>query len=232
MATLRILSAGAAQAVSERMIEAFKRETGHAVAADFSAVGALKARVMAGEAVDVIILTQALIEELVQAGLVVAGSRVDLGKVGTGVAVRAGVPVPAVSTAAALRSAILAGNTIVCPDPAVATAGKIVVNLLEKLGVAGEVRERLRFFPNGYAAMKWLAANGGPNDLGITQVTEILPNNGISYAGALPEAFQARTVYSAGLAQQAGEAALAAGFIGRYAAPSARPLLIEAGYEL
>ena len=58
MATLRILGAGAAQAVTERIIEDFKRDTGNDVVASFSAVGAIKARVTAGEAVDVIILTQ------------------------------------------------------------------------------------------------------------------------------------------------------------------------------
>ena len=80
--------------------------------------------------------------------------------------------------------------------------------------------------------MKWLAASGGPHDLGITQVTEILPNNEVSYAGPLPDAFQMKAVYSAGLAQHASEPELARDFIGRYANPSARALLIEAGYEL
>ena len=88
--TLRILSAGAAQAVTERIIEAFRRDTGNDVAADFGAVGAMKARVTSGEPVDLIILTQPMIEELIAASLVEPGSRFDLGRVGTGVAVRAG----------------------------------------------------------------------------------------------------------------------------------------------
>ena len=95
MAVIRILGAGAAQAVVERIAAAWTRETGHEMQADFSAVGAMKARVTDGEAVDVIILTGALIDELTSAGHVVAGSRADLGKVGTGVAVRAGTPLPA-----------------------------------------------------------------------------------------------------------------------------------------
>ena len=232
MATLRVLSAGAAQAVSERMIDAFRRETGHEVIADFGAVGAMQERVKSGEAVDVIILTRALIENLVQAQLIVPDSQIDLGTVGTGVAVRAGIAIPVIATAQALRGIILSAKSIVCPDPAIATAGKIVMGLVEKLSVAAEARERLRFFPNGYAAMKWLAASGTADDLGITQVTEILPNNGVSYVGPLPDEFQMKAVYSAGLAQHASEPALARDFIGRYASPSARALLIEAGYEL
>jgi len=95
MAMVRILSAGAAQAVVEQIAAGFERETGTEVRGDFSAVGAMKARVIAGEAVDVVILTAALIDELIALGHIVPGSRADLGRVGTGVAVRAGTPLPA-----------------------------------------------------------------------------------------------------------------------------------------
>ena len=136
------------------------------------------------------------------------------------------------STADALSAAILAATKIVFPDPAVATAGKVVMGALEKLRVLDKVQNRLQHFPNGYAAMKWLAESGGPSDIGITQITEILPNKGVAYAGPLPEEFQMKTVYSAGLACKAVAPDLGREFIRRFAAPSARPLLAEAGYEL
>ena len=230
--TLRILSAGAAQAVTERLIEALKRERGCDVTADFGAVGAMKARVTGGEAVDVITLTQAMIDELVASGFVQPGSRVDLGKVGTGVAVRAGASVPKISDAHHLRAALLAADKIVCPDPAIATAGKVVLSLLEKLDLSEQLRSRMQFFPNGYAAMKWLAADGTARDLGITQVTEILPNKGVTYAGALPDELQMKTVYSMGVAAAAREPELAKDFIGRFAAPGSRKFLTDAGYEI
>jgi molybdate transport system substrate-binding protein len=232
LATLRILSAGAAQAVTERIIDAFKRDTGHQVVADFGAVGAMKKKFTAGEAADVITLTRPMIEELIAAGLVQPGSRFDLGKVGTGVAVRAGTPLPNVATADALRARIRSATRIVCPDPAIATAGKIVMAMLDKLGVADEVRDRLRFFPNGYAAMAWLAQTVGTGDLGITQVTEILPNKNVAYAGPLPEEFQMKAVYSVGLASKAPQAEIAKNFIARFGAASSRSLLVDAGYEL
>lgn len=231
MATIRILSAGAAQAVTERVIEDFKRDTGVQVVADFGAVGAMKARA-ADEPVDVITLTHAMIEELTASGLVTPGTRIDLGTVGTGVAVRAGVPVPDVSNADALRRAVLAAGKIICPDPAIATAGKVVMSCLEKLGVVDEVRSRMQFFPNGFAAMSWLGDARGERELGITQVTEIVPNKTITYAGPLPDAFQMKTVYSMALAQKAAEADLARDFIARFQGPAARTLLEEAGFEL
>ena len=232
MATLRILSAGAAQAVTERIVEAFKRDTGHDVTSDFGAVGALRAKVTAGDEVDVIVLTNTMIDELIGGGIVQEGSRFDLGRVGTGVAVRAGTPVPDVANARVLTGNIRAASMIFCPDPAVATAGKVVMSLLEKLGVLGKMDERLKFFPNGYAAMNWLARSNGMNEMGITQITEILPNKGVTYAGPLPEQFQMKAVYSVGLASRASAPDLAKEFIARFKTTSARLLLTDAGYEL
>jgi molybdate transport system substrate-binding protein len=232
VAPLRILSAGAAQAVTERVIEAFKRDTGCDVTAEFGAVGAMKAKVTAGAPVDVIILTNTMIDELISAGFVQAGSRLDLGKVGTGVAVRAGTPMPHVSNADMLEASIRGSSRIVCPDPAIATAGKIVLSLLKKLQVLEDVRNRLQFFPNGYAAMNWLARSDGTAEIGITQVTEILPNKGVAFAGPLPDEFQMKTVYSVGLAGKSAEAQFAKDFVDRFKAPSATLLLAAAGYEL
>lgn len=232
MATLRILSAGAAQAVVEQVIPAFERETGSEVVADFSAVGAMKARVLSGEAVDIIILTRALIDELIASGHVDGGCVHDLGKVGTGVAVRAGTPLPEVSNEAALRGNILAATCIACPDPAVATAGKVVMRLLEGLGVSEQVRGRLRFFPNGYAAMGWLAQSRGTLEMGMTQVTEILANSGVRYVGPFPDHYQMKATYTAAQAARAASPQLARDFIGRLTSPGAHAMLKAAGYEL
>jgi len=228
---LIIFSAGAAQAVVEEIAAAYTRETGDEVKAEFSAVGAMKARVVAGEAVDVIVLTGALIDELVASGHVAPGSRADLGKVGTGVAARAGTPLPDVSSAQALRASLLAATAVVFPDPVVATAGKVVMQACEKLGIADQVKSRMQHFPNGYAAMRWLAASHGRGEVGITQITEILANKGVTYAGPLPGDLQAKTVYSAGLAARAAEPGAAREFIARLTSPAARNMLAQAGYE-
>lgn len=231
MAAIRILSGGAAQAVVEQIATEFQRDTGHDVSAEFSAVGAMKAKILAGEAVDVVILTAALVDELIAEGFVAAGSRTDLGRVGTGVAVRAGTPLPDVSSARALRGNMLAANKIVCPDPAVATAGKVVMSVIERLGITGQVKDKMQFFPNGYAAMRWLAASTGTLEMGITQITEILPNKDVKLAGPLPDELQMKTVYSAGLAARAQHPDAAKDFLARLTAPSARPILMAAGYE-
>lgn len=237
MILLNILSAGAAQAVVQKVSADFKRDTGNDVQATFGAVGAMKARALAGNEgapVDVIVLTDVMIDELIASGFAAPG-RFDLGKVGTGVAVRAGVAKPDVSNAASLRAALLAASVITFPDPAIATAGKIVMACLDKLGIAGEVQSRLKFFPNGNAAMNWLAASDDARAIGITQNSEILPITGVTYVAPLPDEFQAKATYSVGCTSacmaKSAHAAAAKDFISRLTSPAARPMLAAAGYE-
>jgi molybdate transport system substrate-binding protein len=232
LATLNIFSAGAAQAVVSQITEKFQRESGNSVNAVYGAVGAMKARVVAGEPADVIVLTAALIDELSGQGLVAAGSRVDLGKVGTGVAVRAGTPLPDVRNTHVLRGNLLAATKIVCPDPAVATAGKVVLNALDRLGITGQVKTRLQYFPSGYPAMAYLAQSTGTLEMGITQITEIMANPGVTLVGPLPPELQNIAVYSVGLAAHSAHSEQAKEFIRRLTGFNAHAVLSAAGFDI
>ena len=232
MATLNIFCAGAAQAVVTQIAGKFQRDSGNFVNPSFGAVGARKARVVGGEPADVIVLTAALIDELIAQGLVVAGSRVDLGKVGTGVAVRAGTPLPDVTDTRVLRGNLLAATRILCPDPAVATAGKVVMSALDRMGITGEVRARLQFFPNGYAAMAELAQSSGLLEMGITQITEIVANKGVTLVGPLPAELQNIAVYSAGLAARSAHPERSKEFIRRLTGFNAQAVLSAAGFDV
>ena len=230
MTTLNIFCAGAAQAVVSQLAAKFQRESGNLVHAEYGAVGAMKARVVSGAPTDIVILTAALVDELIAEGEVVAGSRADLGKVGTGVAVRAGTPRPDVRDTRVLRGNMLAARRIVCPDPAFATAGKVVLRVLDQLGIATEVTPRLQYFPNGYAAMADLAQSSGELEMGITQVTEILANPGVKLVGPLPAEVQNMAVYSAGLAVRSAHPERSREFIRRLTGFNAQPLLSAAGF--
>ena len=232
MATLTIFSAGAAQAAVTQIAEKYQRESGNLINANFGAVGAMKARVAAGEPADVIVLTAALIDELIQQGFVAPGSRVDLGKVGTGVAVRAGTPLPDVRNMHVLRGNLLAATKVVCPDPAVATAGKVVMKALDQLGITGEVKPRLQFFPNGFAAMAHLAQSGDALEMGITQITEIVANKGVTLVGPLPAEVQNIAVYSAGLAARSAHPERSKEFIRRLTGFNAQAVLSVAGFDV
>ena len=221
MQVLNIFCAGAAQSVVSELAAALEKEGSHVVVAQYGAVHALKARIVAGDPADVVILTDRLIDELIDGGLVVAGSRADLGAVPTGVAVRRDEPVPDIGSADRLRSALLKAERIVCPDPAIASAGRALLDALTRLGILEAVRTRLLYCPSGYAAVARLAAAGRAGELGVMQLTEILAHRTVALAGTLPPELQpAVAVYAAGLGVHSRHAAVSTAFIRRLAGSS------------
>jgi len=229
---LHILSGGAAQSVVNALAGEFRAATGYELVCSFSAVGAMKAKLLAGAPADLVILTQALVAELAAGGQVLADSSVDLGRVRTGVAVRASDRPPDITTAAALRSALLAAGGIYAPDAQKATAGIHFSGVLGRLGIRGEVGPRLRTFPNGATAMRELAQARGARLMGCTQVTEINSTPGVTLVGPLPPEFELATVYSVGICTTSASPAVARRFAALLAGESSRALRTRAGFEL
>ena len=166
MSNLRILSGGAANGLVTALTASFTQTTGLGVTGDFGAVGGMRDRVVKGEAVDLIILTRAIVDQLAASGHITGSTVADLGQVVTGIAVRGGAPLPEVSTEEALRSVLLNADGIYFPDPIKATAGIHFANVMTALGIADQVTGRLHTFPNGQTAMAAMAACGDSNPIG------------------------------------------------------------------
>jgi molybdate transport system substrate-binding protein len=229
---VRLLSGGAAHSVVGALAEPFRTETGYEIDGTFSAVGAMRDKLLAGEPADLVILTRKLVDELVASGHVAAVPRADLGVVRTGVAVRAGDPLPDVSGAAALRGSLLAAQGVYFPDPKLATAGIHFAAILAKLGVADELAARLRTFPNGAAAMHALARATETRPIGCTQITEIKSTPGVTLVGPLPAEFELATTYSVGLCARAASPDAARRFAEMLTDSASRALRIDAGFEI
>lgn len=228
---LRLLSGGAAQGLVTPLRDRFQAESGCVVQGTFGAVGAMRDKLLAGEPCDLVILTQAIIDQLATDGHVVRGSDVPLGVVMTGIAVKSGEPAPRVDSAASLKAALLAATGIYLPDPQKATAGIHFVKVLEKLGIAGELAPRLHPFPNGAAAMHAMAQSAQAGLIGCTQVTEILFAPGVDLAGLLPKEFELATVYTAAVCTKAAEPDAAREFIRLMAGADAAELRAKGGFE-
>jgi molybdate transport system substrate-binding protein len=223
--TMQLLSGGAAQALVARM------KGTRDIHGTFGAVGAMRDKLLAGEACDVLILTQALIDQLAAQGHVRPDSITPLGIVKTGVAVRAGDAPPDIASGAALRSALLVASGVYFPDPEKATAGIHFMKVLKSLGVDGALRERLRTFPNGATAMGAMAASGDAGAIGCTQVTEILFTSGVRLVGLLPKEFELATVYTAAVCTKAREPQAAREFVALLARDEAAAVRADCGFE-
>lgn len=220
------MSAGAAFALVNRVAA----QSGVEAAGSFGAVGAMLEKFDAGEACDVVILTQAQVAQLASRGAVVASSIGDLGAAPTAIAVRSGDAVPSVSDEASLRAALLAADAIYFPDPAKATAGIHFAKVLDRLGIRAAVASRLRTFPNGTTAMKAMGEGPG-HPIGCTQATEILAVPSVRLVAPLPKGFDLATVYTAAVSANAAHREAAQAFVASLTGAASAPARREAGFQ-
>jgi molybdate transport system substrate-binding protein len=228
---LNLLCAGAVKGLVAALQARFLATSGATVEGRFGAVGAMREALLGGAPCDVMIVTEAMLRELRERGALAPEPFAPIGRVRTGVAARAGEPLPRIDSAAGLGAALRAAPAIYLPDTEQSTAGRHVVTVLERLGIADETHGRLAVFPNGATAMRALAERGPPGALGCTQVTEILYTPGLALAGALPEPFGLSTVYAAGVGAAASEPALAAAIIALLSGDAAAAERRAGGFE-
>jgi molybdate transport system substrate-binding protein len=230
MSSLKILSGGAAQGLVASLAAAFKKRTGLDIEGEFGAVGAMAAKLRGGQPADMVVLTAALIADLASENLVNRASISDIGRVETAIAVRAGDPPASVDDAASLREVLLTADAIFVPDTKASTAGIHVAEVLQQLGIADEVANRLRIYPNGATAMRHLAASDAIRPIGCTQSTEILNTAGVMLSGSLPRGCELATMYTAAVTTQAADPGHARDLIGLLSGADQRNLRERAGF--
>jgi molybdate transport system substrate-binding protein len=225
-ADIKVLTAGAFKQVVLAMLPDFEKTTGHKVVLDNDTVGALAKRIDGGEAFDVAILSPAALDKLAKAGKVAPGATA-LAKVGVGVVVKEGAPRPDISTVAAFKAALLAAKSVAYIDPAAGgSSGIYVAGLLDRLGIADVVKPKAKLIKGGAVADH--VANGEA-EIGIHQISEILPVKGAVLVGPLPAEIQNFTVYAAGVGAGARDRAAAEALVKYLAGPAAAAVLKAKG---
>ncbi|HUA56463.1 MAG TPA: substrate-binding domain-containing protein [Candidatus Sulfotelmatobacter sp.] len=228
-AEIKVLTAGAFKQVLVAALPAFEQRTGHTVTLDNATVGVLIQRIEGGEAFDVAVLSPAAIDALTAKGKIAAGTRKALAKVGVGVVVKAGAPKPDIATVDAFKRALLDAKSVAYIDPAAGgSSGIYIAKLLKQLGVADAVNAKAKLIQGG-AVADHIAA--GEAELGLHQISEILPVAGVTLVGPLPAALQNYTVYAAGISSAARDRAAAEALIDQLAGPAGAAVITAKGME-
>jgi molybdate transport system substrate-binding protein len=227
---LRVMCARALTEVANAVAHTFTAGAGQKVDVIFGTVGALQARLDAGEAADVLVLSAPLIARLEQSGSLLARSTQTIGSTGIAVAVREGAPKPDIATEASFKAALVNARSIAFSDPAVGgSAGVYLAGLFERMDLADIVRRKGLPQQSGGEVARRVAE--GTAEIGMTQHSEMLAVKGVSVVGPLPASLRNDTVYCAAVHAQSRNADAARDFIAMLIAPEAAKLLAAAGLD-
>jgi molybdate transport system substrate-binding protein len=165
-------------------------------------------------------------DDLVRRGKLAAGSRVDLGRTGMGVAVRSGAPKPDIGTVDAFRRALLAAPTVAYADGG--ASGTHVHGILARLGIGEAMKPKLRPYPAGGAVA---AVARGEADIVVIGVSPILDVPGVELVGWLPPELQSYIVFTGSIGVAAKEAEAARTLLTLLTSPAAVALFKAQGFE-
>jgi molybdate transport system substrate-binding protein len=200
-AEIKVLAAGAYKQVVLALLPDFEKQTGHKVVVDNGTTGQLKKRIEGGEAFDLLVITPAVVDEMIASGKLAAGSQVKLASPGIGVVVKEGAHKPDISTVDKFKHALLAAKSVAYIDPASGGSSGIYVDkLLVWLGIAEQIKPKAKLKQGGHVADLIVS---GEVELGIHQISEIVPVKGAALVGPLPQEIQNTTTYAAGLSASA-----------------------------
>ena len=229
---VRAMVSGAFTEAYEHIVPIFERTSGYKVVSVFGASmggapDSIPSRLERGEPADVLIMAATSVDDLIRQGRVVAGSRVDLVRSSIGMAVRTGARKPDISTVDALRQTLLEATSIAYSASASGTY--LSTELFPRLGIAEQIAGKSRRIESERVGA---VVARGEAEIGFQQISELLPIAGIELVGPLPPGAQRVTIFSAGIASAAKDAAAAKQLIEFLRSRNVEDVIRESGLEL
>jgi molybdate transport system substrate-binding protein len=193
---IRILCSNGIRAAVEKLVPQYERSMRRSIKIQYGASAVLKRSIEGGEGFDLVLLSQPIIADLTKEGKIAEGTGVDLASSGIGIAVRAGVPKPDVTTSEAIKQTLLRSKSIGYVKEGAGTPA--IIDMLKRLGISENIQPKTVLQPGAEQSMANVAS--GQVDVAFALISEIVPAPGVQLAGPLPPEFQKRIIMTAGIA--------------------------------
>src|SRR3984885_8381538 len=223
---IKVLSTHAALEVLSELGPQFEGASGYTLSSKYEPANAIMRQIESGAACDEVIITGNAFADLVRQGKILPDTSVNIGRSGLGVSVRKGAPKPDISTVESFKQTMLGAKSVIRSTEG--TSGLYFVTLLHPLGVADEMKGKIRLGPSGRVA-EFVAR--GEVEIAVQQVSELLPVIGADFVGPFPSELQLLTVFSAGVSTVSKEPKAAKAFIDFLAAPTSASVIKAKGLE-
>jgi len=227
---IRVLSSGAPAEIVKHIVAKFAGERGNRVLVTVANPATILQKLSGGETPDIVVAPAPVVESLAKSGTLLPGSRVDLARVGVGVVVREGTPLPDISSIDAVRKTLTEARSIVYPDPAGGgQTGAALARMIDRMGLAEIVKPKLTL-RQAIAGGVALVAEGAA-EIGMFNISEILPVGGVILVGPLPPELQSYIVFAAAIHARSTLPVPARALIEAMADPAAREQWKAGGLE-
>jgi molybdate transport system substrate-binding protein len=229
-ADIQVFTSGAPSAVQKRLAPAFMKATGHNVVITAATLNEIRKQIAGDARPDVVVLPRAALMPFEKKGALRPGSLIDLARVGIGLVVKEGAPVPDISTVDALKKTLLSAKSIAHPDPkGGGFTGAHIDRMFERLGIADAVRPKVVL---GYAFTGGVANIAkGVAELGLFNISEIVPIKGVTLVGPLPAEHQNYLVFAGALHARGASPEPAAAYLRSLTEPAALEVWKASGFE-
>jgi molybdate transport system substrate-binding protein len=225
-AEVKVLAGAVMPGVFAELGPQFERVTGHKIVIQYGPGAALRRQIEAGEAFDLAIIASERVDDLIKQGKIAGDTRMDIVRVGIGVAVREGAPKPDISSVDAFKRMLLSVKSVTY-GPADAT-GEHFIKLLDRLGIADQVKGKLK--PSGPDRVAQVVA-AGEVDLAIGAGPLLASAKGVQFVGLFPAELQNWFVNTAGVSATARQPDAARALIKHLATPEAAAVIKANGME-
>ena len=223
---IKVLSTHAVLEVLSELGPQFEAASGYTLSSKYDPANAIMRQIESGAAFDVVIITRKAIDDLVRQGKILPDTSVDIGRSGLGVSVRKGAPKPDISTVESFKRTMLGAKSVIRSTEG--TSGLYFETLLNRLGIADEMKEKIRLGPSGRVA-EFVAR--GEVEIAVQQVSELLPVIGADFVGPFPSELQLFTVFSAGVNAVSKEPKAAKALVDFLTAPTSASIIKAKGLE-
>jgi molybdate transport system substrate-binding protein len=227
-ADLMVLSPQAMKPALTDLIPQFERATGNQVSVFYSSTSAFVKEIQDGKMADLAILYPDQLKLLQDDDKIFEESVTPIAKLAFGVIIRKGAAKPNVRTVHGLKETLINAKSVASGDPGSSASGMYFANLIERLRIADAIKQKIKTFPSGSAALDAVA--NGEAEIAIWVISSA-SGPGTELGGVLPAQASKTNTYAVGILSNSNQIQAAKALSSFISSPASLSVMKSKGFQ-